>query len=199
VIARERNAQVALAESLGVLPTTPIDVEDLSKVEMPKELEPSIEGVINRALEQRPDLLAKVALVREKEAALRRTRKSFYPTLTLSANSGYSATAIGIKVDQSSFPWFAASGPAYGAKVALSWMIFDGGARRRAVELAEAGLRAAEAETEEARDLAISEVWRAYTNAKLAIRRLESPPRSSTQARKRTTHSSSHTRWALEL
>jgi outer membrane protein TolC len=173
VRSRERDAQVALAESLGVLPTTPVEVEDFSKLPIPNEVEPSVERVINRALEQRPDLLAKVAGVREKESDLRRARKNYYPTVTLTANAGYALAAARNHVGSNTEPWFSASGPTYGVRVGVSWSIFDGGARRHEVELAEAQLREAEAEVDAARDRTINEVWRSYTDAKMAIRRLE--------------------------
>jgi outer membrane protein len=77
VAAKERNAQVALAESIGISPTIPLQVVDFSALALPSTLEVSVEQVIDRALEQRPDLIAKVALVREKEAALRRARADY--------------------------------------------------------------------------------------------------------------------------
>src|SRR5262245_61583707 len=88
VTAKERDAQVALAESMGILPTTPFQVVDFSALALPTTLEESVDRTIDRALEQRPDLLAKVALVRAKEAAVRRARADYYPTLSLGADVG---------------------------------------------------------------------------------------------------------------
>src|SRR5262249_59588067 len=61
----------------------------------------------------------------------------------------------------------------YGVGLALEWSIFEGGATRRRVELAEAERRAAEDQVTAARDRAISEVWTAYTDVRLAARRLD--------------------------
>ena len=55
----------------------------------------------------------------------------------------------------------------------LEWQLFDGGARKRKVELAEAERRAAEQEVSAARDRAINEVWKAYTDVRLGFRRLD--------------------------
>ena len=55
----------------------------------------------------------------------------------------------------------------------FEWNLFEGGATRRQVELAEAERRAAEGEVTAARDRAIREVWRAYTDVRLAVRRLD--------------------------
>ena len=57
--------------------------------------------------------------------------------------------------------------------MALEWEVFDGGARRRRVELAESARRSAQDEITATRDRAISEVWKAYTDVKLAFRRLD--------------------------
>src|SRR5262249_36729932 len=57
--------------------------------------------------------------------------------------------------------------------LALEWEIFDGGARQRRVELAESARRAAKDEITATRDRAISEIWKAYTDVKLAFRRLD--------------------------
>ena len=55
----------------------------------------------------------------------------------------------------------------------MEWNLFEGGATHRRVELAEAERRAAEDEVTAARDQAIREVWKAYTDVHLAIRRLD--------------------------
>src|SRR6185295_12625910 len=69
VRSRERDAQVKLADSIGLPPTTPIQVADFAVLPAPAALEDSVDKVIDRALEQRPDLIARVAEVRAKEAA----------------------------------------------------------------------------------------------------------------------------------
>src|SRR5262249_53258027 len=69
--------------------------------------------------------------------------------------------------------WFGATQPSYGIGLALEWEVFDGGARRRRVELAESARRAAQDEITATRDRAVSEVWKAYTDVKLAFRRLD--------------------------
>src|SRR5262249_58333096 len=68
VSAKERDAQVALAESMGILPTTPLQVVDFGALALPPALEDSVERTIDRALEQRPDLIAQGAVVRGTEA-----------------------------------------------------------------------------------------------------------------------------------
>jgi outer membrane protein TolC len=55
----------------------------------------------------------------------------------------------------------------------FEWPLFEGGARERKVELAEAERRVAEQEVEAARDRAISEIWKAYSDVRLGFRRLD--------------------------
>src|SRR5262245_35309693 len=159
IASKERDAQVALAESIGILPTTPLQVVDFSALPMPSTLQDSVERVIDRALEQRPDLIARVALVREKEAALRRARADYFPTFALVADVGGELARTRFEVGGRSTSFFNVGEPTYGAGFRLEWQVFDGGARERKVELAEAERRAAEQEVAAARDRAISEVW----------------------------------------
>src|SRR5215468_8558254 len=88
VNSKERDAQVTLAESLGILPTTPVRVADFSRLTLPTNLEERVEKVIDRTLEQRPDLLARVAVLREKEAEIRRARAAYLPTLVFLGQAG---------------------------------------------------------------------------------------------------------------
>src|SRR5262245_38932156 len=174
VNSKERDAQVTLAESIGILPTTPIRVADFSRLALPTNLEERVENVIDRTLEQRPDLLSRVAVLREKEAEIRRARAAYYPTLSIMGNAGgaYERSQLTLQ-DHSSSPWVETKQPIWGVGAVLTWPLFEGGARKRKLEIARSEREAAQHELEDARDKAISQVWRFYTDTKLAIRRLE--------------------------
>src|SRR5262249_28722103 len=88
VLTPERDPQGARAQSIGIPPTTPIQVTDLTAVPLPTTLEASVEQVIRRALEQRPDLSAKVAAVRAHEAHVRQVQKEYWPKLAMTADVG---------------------------------------------------------------------------------------------------------------
>ncbi len=173
VRSRERDAQVALAESVGVLPTTPILVADFATLPPPTVLENTVEDVISRAIETRPDLIAKVAALRAKEAEARRARAAYFPTLSVVGNVGTLAGQVRITGGVKDTGWFSANEPSYGVGLALEWNIFEGGGTRRRVEIAEAERRAAEEQVTAARDRAINEIWKAYTDVRLAVRRLD--------------------------
>ena len=87
--------------------------------------------------------------------------------------SGQSWASARITADGKSTGWFGATQPSYGVGLAFEWEVFDGGARRRRVELAESARRAAQDEITATRDRAMGEVWKAYTDVKLAFRRLD--------------------------
>ena len=173
-LATERDAQVALAESIGILPTTPIQVADFFALQPPPAaLEDSVEKVIDQALERRPDLIAKVAALRGKEAEVRRARADYFPTLSLVSDFNILAGRTKITGGNQDTGWYSATEPSYGVGLALEWNLFEGGATLRRVELAEAERRAAEDEVTAARDQAIRDVWKAYTDVRLAMRRLD--------------------------
>jgi len=173
VLSRERDAQVTLAESIGILPTTPIHVADFSRLPLPSHLEDSVEKYIDRSLQQRPDLLARVAVLRAKEADIRRARSDYLPKLSFQGSVGGAFVESDISVDGHDLDSAYTKQPTWGLGLALTWSLFEGGARKRKIEIARAGREAAQQELEDARDKAISQVWRYYTDTKLALRRLD--------------------------
>ena len=104
---------------------------------------------------------------------MRMARAAYFPTLSLVSN--VNTLAGRVQITHSNLPneWFHAAEPGYGVGLVLQWNIFEGGARRRRVEAAEAERRAAEDEVTALRDKTIRQVWKAYTDVKLAARRLE--------------------------
>src|SRR5438128_6682840 len=160
VLDRERDAQVTLTESIGASPQAPIQVIDFSALPAPATLQDSVEKAIDRALEKRPDLIAKVAALRASEAELSRARAAYWPTLSLIGDVGSVLGSARITADGRSTGWFGATQPSYGIGLSLEWEIFDGGARRRKVELAESARRAAQDEITATRDRTVSEVWK---------------------------------------
>jgi outer membrane protein TolC len=173
VLATERDAQVALAESIGIPPTTPIQITEFSALPPPAALEESVDKVIDQALDRRPDLIAKVAVLRGKEADVRRARAAHFPTLSLASNFNTLAGRVKVTGGTLFSGWFSAAEPSYGVGLLLQWNLFEGGAIQRRIELAEAERRAAEDEVAADRDRVIREVWKAYTDVRLAIRRLD--------------------------
>jgi outer membrane protein TolC len=169
-IAAETDARMALLEAMGVRPTTPVAVASLAGRALPAALEDTAEKLVDRALEQRPDLLARVAVVRSREAEVRKAESEFYPRIVVAGDLGQN---IG-RVRTEGIPgWSSVNEPAYGAAISIEVPIFDGGMRKDRVGVARSQQRIAEEELERARDQTARQVVKAYEDLKVALRRRE--------------------------
>src|SRR6266403_1251853 len=166
----ESDARVALVESIGLLPTVPLHVADLGQRSTSEQTNGSVDELIERALSQRPDLVAKLANVRAKHDGIRKVRAEYYPKVAIDAHA--TETELDVSINHSDY--FGDHRPTYGVFLTASVPIFDGFARDRQMDMAKAELRAAENELAGARDSAAREVWKAYTDFKTALRKQES-------------------------
>src|SRR5436190_3385626 len=166
----ESDARVALVESIGLLPTVPLNVADLGQRSTSEQTNGSVDELSGRALSQRPDLVAKLANVREKPNEIRRVRAEYYPKVVIDAH--VSETELDVSIAGSKY--FGDNKPTFGAFLTVNLPIFDGFARRHKMEMSEAELHGAENELAGARDSAVREVWKAYTDFKTALRKQES-------------------------
>ena len=165
----ESDARVGLVESIGLLPTVPLHVADLGQRSAFGSGR-SVDELIARALSQRPDLVAKLANVHAKEYEIRRVRAEYYPKVAIDAH--VSETELDVSIADSDY--FGDHRPTWGAFLTVSVPIFDGFGRRHKMEMAEADLRGAENELAGARDSAVREVWKAYTDFKTTLRKQDS-------------------------
>src|SRR6266404_2768330 len=166
----ESDARVALAESIGLLPTVPLKVADLGQRSTSEQANGSVDELIERALWQRPDLVAKLANVHAKQDGIKKVRAEYYPKVAIDAH--VTETELDVSIAHS--PYFGDHRPTYGVFLTASVPIFDGFARDRQMDIARAELRGAENELAGARDSAVREVWKAYTDFKTALRKQDS-------------------------
>src|ERR1700719_457277 len=166
----ESDARVALAESIGLLPTVPLKVADLGQRSTSDQANGSVDELIERALSQRPDLVAKLANVYAKQDGIKKVRAEYYPKVAIDAH----ATETDLDVSIAHSDYFGDTKPTLGVFLTASVPIFDGFGRRYKMEAAEADLRAAENELAGARDSAVREVWKAYIDFKTALRKQDS-------------------------
>jgi outer membrane protein len=166
----ESDARVALVESIGILPTVPLKVADLEQRSTSEQTNGSVDELIDRALSQRPDLVAKLANVHAKEDGIKKVRAEYYPKVAIDAH--VTETELDVSIKNS--PYFGDHRPTYGVFLTASVPIFDGFARDRQLDMAKAELRGAENELAGARDAAVREVWKAYTDFKTALRKQDS-------------------------
>src|SRR6266403_314229 len=166
----ESDARVALMESIGLLPTVPLNVADLGQRSTSEQTNGSVDELIVRALSQRPDLVAKLANVRGKQDGIRKVRAEYYPKVAIDAHA--TETELDVSIDHSAY--FGDHRPTYGVFLTANVPIFDGFGRRHKMEMAKAELHGAENELAGARDSAVREVWKAYTDFKTALRKQDS-------------------------
>jgi outer membrane protein TolC len=167
------DAQVALVEGLGILPTTPLQVAPASEKPLAKNYEDSLNALIDRALAQRPDLVAKLANVRASRAEIQKARADYYPKVLLGANAGFSELDVSVR----NSPYFGGNAPVYGVGLSVEFPIFDGFARSKKLAIAQSELQAAESELAGSRDAVVREVWKAYTDFNTALHKEESATR----------------------
>ena len=166
----ESDARVALVESIGILPTVSLRVADLDQSRSFSEVDRSVNELIEQALVQRPDLVAKLANVHAKEDEIHKVRAEYYPKVAFAGHA--SETELDVSIGNS--PYFGDTKPTFGAFLTMELPIFDGFARQRQMDMAQAELRAAESELAGARDAAVREVWKAYTDFRTALRKQDS-------------------------
>ncbi len=164
------DAQAGLADALGISPHRLPPTVSLAELPLPGQLADSVEATMDRALAARPDLAARLATLRARDAELRRARADFFPRLGASAAAGGTAgrfTPEGIDRQ------FGYAEPIYGGFLELSWALFDGFARDNAVRAAEARRGEAQAEMTALQLETLRQVWKSYADSHVARLQVE--------------------------
>ena len=177
------DAQAELAESLGITPNIEVKTVAITDIPLPHSIEASADQLIDEALSQRPDLSARLAELRAKEAEIRKAEAGYWPKVSLGAKAG-----------TTTFDYNYWSGPGtlqipnspynnidelnknyldYGAGFTFEWNLFEGFATANAVNQATAKREAAQAEFDALQLQIIKEVWKSYADVKTAIRKRE--------------------------
>jgi outer membrane protein len=155
-----------LCTSLGLSPSTTLQVQPLDQLAVPDELPDSVEEIIDHALRQRPDLMEKVARVRAADASLEQARSAYLPSLGFSGLGGLQR-AYG---QQDLLPGTYAGGETWNVSLTLQWNLFDGLRREHAIAEAKAQRAQAKAEIDATKDEISNQVWAAYSGLKTAGR-----------------------------
>jgi TolC family type I secretion outer membrane protein len=161
------DAQVTLVDALGIFPNTPIQIAEIPEKPVTNDLDEPLDDLVDRALEQRPDLVGKLANLKASQAAVRKARAAYYPKISLSANAGWQK----LDVNAYSSPYTGNSKPDYGAGLEIELPIFDGFERRNNLRIAQSELKGAESDLTDSRDTAVEEVIKAYVDLKTALRK----------------------------
>ena len=162
----EQIARVALAEELGFDPSPNIAIDLQKDAPLPEALTLAIDTLIDRALAQRPDLIAQVTEIRATDDEIRDAKAAYRPKIVLAGDAAQ--TAIWPTADFGQLG--PANEPTWSAAVTIQWKIFDGGARKNQLAIAESKKREAQDELTDKRDQAQREVWSSYIAFRTAIR-----------------------------
>jgi outer membrane protein len=156
----------ALADALGVSPAVLPRVVALADLPLPSGLAVSVDQAMDTALASRPDLAARLATLRAREAGVRRARAEFLPRIGLSGGGGGTAGRFTPEgVDRR----FGYAEPLYAGFLELSWTLFDGFARENAVRVAEARRGEAAAEVTALQLETLRTVWKAYADVQVSF------------------------------
>jgi outer membrane protein len=147
------------------------EIESFGGQAVPATLSGAVDHLIDLAMRERPDLAAKVAAVRSREAAVDLARASLYPTVELSGY--YGSYAFNYRLSNPPTPQFTAMAPEYAASVALRWDAFAGFEHVNSIEQATADREASRAVLYRYQLDVASEVWRAYYAFTTALRKYQ--------------------------
>ncbi|MEO8206038.1 MAG: TolC family protein [Chthoniobacterales bacterium] len=161
-----------LRTAVGVSANLPLKITTLMPPSSYQELQGKLDKLIDSALVNRPDLAARIADLRAREAATRRAKADFLPKIRLDGELrndtfGYRAqtsTASGT---------YSGNQNQYGAFVVVDWDLFDGFERVERVKRKTAEEQGARAEVEIERLDTILDVWTSYYNTATARRRVD--------------------------
>jgi TolC family type I secretion outer membrane protein len=163
----EKIARVTLTEVVGADPSPNIAIDSQRSAPLPDKLTVSIEALIDRAMENRPELTAQTLRIRAAEARTRAARAEYKPEIVLSGSAAQ--TSIWPSADYGHLG--SASEPTWSAALGVHWRIFDGGARKNELSIAESEHREAGDELTEIHDQTAREVWTAYIAFHTALRK----------------------------
>jgi outer membrane protein len=159
--------RVQLTEEIGVEPTPNISIDAQQNTPLPQTLTLSIEELIDRAVQSRPDLAEQAAEIRAATDEVRSARAEYRPKITLSAAGAQTS----LWPTSDSGPLGNASQPTWSATVAVQWRIFDGGARKHALREAESKKREQQYKMIDLHDRTTREVWTAYIGFRTAVQK----------------------------
>lgn len=125
-------------------------------------------ALIELAQQDRPDLAAARAKVRQQKAELRRAESALWPDLTATGDVGW----IGLNAEMNNIDIDASEESYYGGLM-LRFPLFEGFALRNKVREARYNLAAARSALREKQEAVIADVWSAYYNLHTASQQVE--------------------------
>lgn len=165
------DTQADLAASLGVSPSLDLKLADIGQMPLPSGLEQPAERIVDSALGERPDLAARLAELRARDAEVKKAWAEFWPKLSVQSTVGEQYWNV---LPKPSERGDITHSNLYGAVgLTMEWNLFDGFERVNQAKEAMARREAARAELEALKLEVIREIWKAYADMKTALRKRE--------------------------
>jgi outer membrane protein len=130
--ASETAVYAALLATMGVDPLQELKIAAGASRELPVQLDLKVDDYLRAALKTRPDLLAAVALHASAKALVSKSESTFLPKLSVEGTAG--VAVFGAKIGDGSFD--TTTLPNVGASFNFEWLLFDGGIRSAATQIA---------------------------------------------------------------
>ena len=163
----EKIARLTLSEAVGADPSPDVVIDSQRSAPLPDRLSMSIDALIDRAMQNRPELMEQTLEIRSAEASIRAARAEYKPQIVVSGSAAQ--TSVWPSSDYGKLG--SASEPTWSATLGIQWRIFDGGARKNELLIAESKRREATDELTAKDDEATREVWTAYIAFRTALRK----------------------------
>jgi outer membrane protein len=162
-------AEAQLAQAIGISPVSLPQVASLSSLPLPEGLPASVDALLQQALSSRPDLAARFAEVRAREAELERARADYLPKLSANGTLGHVNRVLDSLNLSPSGTTFYAHPRTWSVELQLSWELFDGFIRDNRVREAKARRDQARADLDALQLASQAEVWTAYADFQSAL------------------------------
>jgi outer membrane protein len=163
-------AEALLAQAIGISPASlPPQVSSLSSLPLPKGLPASVDSLLEQAVSTRPDLAAKFADVRAREAELDRARADYFPKLSVDGELGRVDRELDSLNLGPNGTTFYPQKTTWSVGLQLTWDLFDGFIRDNRVREAKARLDQARADLDALQLASQAEVWTAYADFRSAL------------------------------
>ena len=152
-IAARHRARLDLLDAMGLSPTVRLNTVSSADRPLPATLSTDVDAAMRLATTRRPDLLAQIAKLRAADAEILRARSALYPTLGLEGNIHQNFATLNVNGSDYSD----VNKPIGGLLLRLTFPLYTGGIRERAVEVARSRRDAAASELQFAQDRAMHE------------------------------------------
>jgi len=162
-------AEAQLAQAIGISPAALPEIASLSSLPLPEGLPASVDSMLQQAVFNRPDLAARFADVKAREAELERARADYLPKLSANGTLGRVYRELdSIDLGPNGTTFYPKKTTA-GIGLQLTWELFDGFIRDNRVRDAKARRDQARADLDALQLASQAQVWTTYADFQSAL------------------------------